>query len=80
MQVLENGAEIDEKTRALAAKPNKTVVRYSGYIINGFRFHTMSHEDGRCTQNSGVVNVADDGVNYYGRLSDIVELSYRNYK
>ncbi|XP_052137356.1 uncharacterized protein LOC127755729 [Oryza glaberrima] len=49
-KVLENGAEIDEKTRALAAKPNKTVVRYSGYIINGFR------------------------------LSDIVELSYRNYK
>lgn len=80
MQVLENGAEIDEKTRALAAKPNKTVVRYSGYIINGFRFHTMSREAGRCTQNSGVVNVADDGVNYYGRLSDIVELSYRNYK
>ncbi|XP_066161921.1 uncharacterized protein [Oryza sativa Japonica Group] len=36
-KVLENGAEIDEKTRALAAKPNKTVVRYSGYIINGFR-------------------------------------------
>lgn len=80
-KVLQNGGvDIDEKTRALAAKPNKTVVCYSGYIINGFRFHTMMREAGRSTQNSGVVNIADDGVNYYGRLSDIVELSYRKYK
>jgi hypothetical protein len=40
----------------------------------------MMREAGRSTQNSGVVNIADDGVNYYGRLSDIVELSYRKYK
>jgi len=26
------------------------------------------------------VNIAEDGVNYYGRLSDIIELSYREYK
>ena len=52
-------------------------MRYSGYIVNGFRFHTMSREAGRLTQNSGIVNIAEDGVNYYGRLSDIIELSYR---
>lgn len=40
----------------------------------------MSREANHTTQNSGVVNIADDGVNYYGRLSDIIELSYRNYK
>ena len=40
----------------------------------------MSHEAGRLTQNSGIVNIAEDGVNYYGRLSDIIELSYREYK
>lgn len=80
-KVLQNsGAYIDEKIRALAAKPNKYAVCYSGYIINGFRFHTMSREAGRSTQNSGVVNIAEDGVNYYGRLSDVVELSYGNYK
>jgi len=55
-------------------------VRYSGYIINGFRFHTMSREVTRLTKNSGVVSIADDGVNYYGRLSDIVELSYKYFK
>jgi hypothetical protein len=50
-------------------------VTYSGYIINGFRFHTLSREATQFTQNSGVVNIADDGVNYFG-----VELSYANYK
>ncbi|CAN6333860.1 unnamed protein product [Urochloa humidicola] len=56
------------------------VVRCSGYIINGFRFHTTSREATRLTQNSGVVNIAGDGVNYFGRLSDIIELSYADYK
>ena len=40
----------------------------------------MSREAGRLTQNSGIVNIAEDGVNYYGRLSDIIKLSYREYK
>jgi hypothetical protein len=66
--------------RALAAKPNRCGVTWTGYIINGFRFHTLSREAARLTQNSGVVNTADDGVNYYGRLSDIIELSYADYK
>ena len=40
----------------------------------------MSHESGHVTQNSGVVNIAENGVRYYGRLSDIFELSYNDYK
>jgi hypothetical protein len=81
IQVLEHdGRGFSEKIRALAAKPNKYGVRYSGYIINGFRFHTMARETGHVTQNSGIVNVAADGVSYYGRLSDIWELSYQDYK
>jgi hypothetical protein len=78
--ILGHGMGITIKVRAFAAKPNRCGVTYSGYIINGFRFHTLSREAARLTQNSGVVNIADDGVNYFGRLSDIVELSYANYK
>ncbi|XP_037425664.1 uncharacterized protein LOC119291055 [Triticum dicoccoides] len=78
--ILDDGTDITEKIRALAAKPSKCGVRYSGYIINGFRFHTISHETGHVTQNSGVVNLAENGVSYYGRLSDIFELSYKDYK
>jgi hypothetical protein len=77
---LGDGTRITTKVRVLAAKPNRCGVTYSGYIINGFRFHTLSREATQFTQNSGVVNIADDGVNYFGRLSDIVELSYANYK
>ncbi|XP_044447176.1 uncharacterized protein, partial [Triticum aestivum] len=75
-----DGPNITEKVRALAAKPKRYGVRYSGYVINGFRFHTMSHDSGHVTQNSGVVNIAENGVRYYGRLTDIFELSYNDYK
>nr|XP_045088433.1 uncharacterized protein LOC109747017 isoform X3 [Aegilops tauschii subsp. strangulata] len=78
--ILDDGSDITEKIRALAAKPSKCGVRYSGYIIKGFRFHTISRKTGRVTQNSGVVNLAENGVSYYGRLSDIFELSYKDYK
>lgn len=64
----------------MAAKPNRYGVRYSGYVINGFRFHTISHESGHVTQNSGLLNIAENGVRYYGRLTDIFELSYNDYK
>lgn len=67
-----------KKIRALARKPDKWGKRYNGFIINGIRFHTVKRENRRKTQNSGVVNIADDGVNYYGRLTDIIELSYGN--
>ncbi|KAL6643972.1 hypothetical protein ACP70R_018738 [Stipagrostis hirtigluma subsp. patula] len=73
---MDDEANFSKKIRAIAKKPDKCGKRYSGFIINGFRFHTISRESKRKTQNSGVVNKADDGVNYYGRLSDIIELSY----
>ncbi|XP_062213779.1 uncharacterized protein LOC133914774 [Phragmites australis] len=74
-------SSINESIRVLARKPNKCGVRYNGFVINGFRFHTRSRESKRLTQNSGVVNISNDGTNYYGRLTDIIELSYKgNYK
>ena len=56
--ILGDGLGITKKVRALAAKPSRHGVRYNGYIINGFRFHTLSREAARSTQNSGVVNIA----------------------
>ncbi|XP_025628517.1 uncharacterized protein [Arachis hypogaea] len=60
------------------------------YNVNGFRFRTLSREEGLKTQNSGVhvtsdtrsyaskrdSNVAVGGVLYYGKLVDIIELNY----
>ena len=78
MQVLErNYLDIPEEVVALGVGPNKVAKGYSGFIINGFRFHTKSREEYRLTQNSGVVNTSEVGsVNYYGRLRDIIELNY----
>ncbi|KAL4394439.1 hypothetical protein AHAS_Ahas02G0152100 [Arachis hypogaea] len=64
--------------------------RYQAYNVNGFKFRTMSREEGMKTQNSVVyvtsytrnyaskrdANVAVGGVSYYGRLVDIIELNY----
>ena len=46
-----------------------------GYTINDFKFKTFASERTRETQNSGVM-VAIDGIKYYERLSDILEVDY----
>ncbi|KAK5811971.1 hypothetical protein PVK06_027364 [Gossypium arboreum] len=64
--------------------------KYSGFIMNGFRFHTKYRERLRRTQNCGVVvnslitsyasardtNPVGGNVEYYGLLTDIIELDY----
>nr|XP_025670299.1 uncharacterized protein LOC112770094 [Arachis hypogaea] len=76
--------------KELSRGPNKIAKRYSGYFINGYRFHTRQREARRKTQNSGVTLVAlttsfasakDPNpirakVSYYGRINDIIELDY----
>ncbi|CAL1395173.1 unnamed protein product [Linum trigynum] len=63
--------------RGLARGPNRVIRRFSGYSIKGLRFHTISREKDQSTQNSGVVNVTEVGqVNYYGKITDIIELKY----
>ena len=59
---------IHEKIVALSRGPSKVAKRFSGFIINGIKFHTMDREEQRLTQNSDVVNVSEvGGTNYYGR-------------
>ena len=55
------------------------VMSYSGYDVNGFRFHTKRHEQSRPnrrTTNAGVCTAASDGVEYYGRVEEIYELKF----
>lgn len=81
---------ITKELRALASGPAEVVKTYTGFIINGFRFHTKDLERKRKTQNSGVVlqamtnsfssardnNPIAGDVTYYGVLNDIIELEY----
>ena len=56
---------------------------FTGYNVNGYRFHTTSYEQSRPnrkTTNSGVVTPGTDGLDYYGRIEEISELSFYGSK
>jgi hypothetical protein len=74
----------------LAMGPNRTARKFSGYVINGYRFHTK-YRDAKCkTQNSGVFltalttsfasskdqNPLVGNVSYYGAIEEILEIDY----
>lgn len=79
-----------DEVKWLSQGPNEVARRFSGYIINGFRFHTKNRERNKKGQNSGVVisaktssfasardkNPIVGDVTYYGALKDIIEVDY----
>lgn len=78
----------EDTLKWLAYGPRRKARSYTGYIVNGQRFHTSSLE--RKSQNSGVFYEATamcrasakdtsqvvDLVSYYGRVTDIILLDY----
>ncbi|KAF7832867.1 hypothetical protein G2W53_015200 [Senna tora] len=82
--------DISDFVKGLSRGPNTVAKKFSGYVINGYMFHTRMR-DGRCkTQNSGVNVEAitrsfasskderprKDSLTYYGAIIDIIELNY----
>ncbi|KAH0695088.1 hypothetical protein KY285_022185 [Solanum tuberosum] len=82
--------DVPDLIKQLSRGPNSIAKRYSGYLINGYRFHVRQCDARRKTQNSGVTLVASTttfasskdknpiaaDLTYYGRIVDIVELDY----
>ncbi|XP_057744996.1 uncharacterized protein LOC130962854 [Arachis stenosperma] len=82
--------DVPSWAKGLARGPNRVAKRFSGYIINGYRFHTRHRDARRKTQNSGVTlealtpsfasvkdkNPIEAKVSYYGRIVDTFELDY----
>ena len=81
---------VSRELEVLALGPQRTAKRFSGYVVNGYRFHTRSR-DSRCTtQNSGVFLTAETtsfasskdekpivgNVSYYGAIEEIIEVDY----
>ncbi|WMV40449.1 hypothetical protein MTR67_033834 [Solanum verrucosum] len=65
----------------LSRGPMKYVTRFKGYIINGYRFHVQDYDKGLRTQNCGIVvagETDEEGkiIDYYGDLTDILELQF----
>nr|XP_033516799.1 uncharacterized protein LOC108948268 [Nicotiana tomentosiformis]XP_033516800.1 uncharacterized protein LOC108948268 [Nicotiana tomentosiformis]XP_033516801.1 uncharacterized protein LOC108948268 [Nicotiana tomentosiformis]XP_033516802.1 uncharacterized protein LOC108948268 [Nicotiana tomentosiformis] len=74
----------------LAKGPNIVAKRYTGYFINGYRFHMIERDSWLKTQNNGVTlsattdsfasardsNLIDGEVIYYGSIKNIIEIDY----
>ncbi|KAK5818373.1 hypothetical protein PVK06_023308 [Gossypium arboreum] len=85
-----SGKDINDEVKWLSQGPNRVVKRNSAFLINGFRFHTKYRERLKRTQNCGIVvnssitsyasardsNPVEGNVEYYGLLTDIIELDY----
>jgi hypothetical protein len=59
------------------------VRKYSGYDVNGYRFHTTSYNQSRPnrkTMCSGVFTLSLDSVDYFGRIEEIYELNFYGSK
>ncbi|KAK2967837.1 hypothetical protein RJ640_001779 [Escallonia rubra] len=55
-KLYEEGDEaLSEEIISLAMGPLKKAERYTGYVINGFKYHTKARESNRITQHSGVM-------------------------
>ena len=56
---------------------------FSGYDVNGYRFHKTSQEQSRPnrrTANTRVFMQGLDGVEYYGRIEEIYKLMFHGCK
>ena len=60
----------------LSKGPYTSVNRLKYYVINGLKFRSSNVEANRKTQISGVSVAIENGIMYYGVLTDIIELNY----
>ncbi|KAH0706398.1 hypothetical protein KY285_010897 [Solanum tuberosum] len=81
---------ISDDMKFIAQGPAQDARRFSAYNINGFKFRTLSREQGSKTQNSGVFLISDNSciastvdrcarqadLPYYGKLEEIIEFNY----
>jgi hypothetical protein len=56
---------------------------FQGYIINGYRFHTSEHAEGRKNVNHGVCMKGgkneNNGVDYYKVLREVVKVQFPSH-
>ena len=89
-QILMESTLQSKDLKLLACGPMIQARHFGAYSVNGYKFRTITKEDGLKTQNSGVYvssntrsyasmcdnRVAVGSVPYYGKIVDIIELNY----
>ncbi|WMV31114.1 hypothetical protein MTR67_024499 [Solanum verrucosum] len=76
-----DNSQLMEDLLSLSRGPTKYSTHSNGYIVNGYRFHVEDHDQMLRTQNCGVVVVGEsdkdsENVDYYGILTDVIELQF----
>jgi len=74
---------MSDELKQVANDYDVRVKSFTGYDVNGYRFHTTSYEQirpKRKTTNSGVCTPGTDGLDYHGRVEEIYELSFHGDK
>jgi hypothetical protein len=70
---------MSDELRQVAGGLAFKVKSYTSYDVNGYRFHTSAYErsrPNRRTTNSGVLTPGTDGLDYYGRVEEMFEISF----
>jgi len=50
--------DVPSQIKEFSRGPSNVVKKFSGYLINGYKFHTMKRDVKHKTQNSGVTLVS----------------------
>ncbi|KAL6176168.1 hypothetical protein ACLB2K_052803 [Fragaria x ananassa] len=66
---------LPEEIVALSNPPSPTTARLNSYTSKGHFFRVKSVDNKRTRQNSGV-SLQEDTLPYYGRLTEIIKISY----
>ncbi|GJZ12399.1 hypothetical protein Tco_0547629 [Tanacetum coccineum] len=83
LTVQQKSNDISEVLKDIAREPHFKVYTCKGYLINGYKFHTRKHSEGKVNKLSGVCvrGSVSNGYecDYYGTLDYIIDvkLSYR---
>jgi hypothetical protein len=79
----QTGSSMSDKLKQVANGYDIRVKSFTGYDMNGYLFHTTSYEQiqpKRKTTNSGVCTPSTDGLDYHGRVEEIIEVSFHGDK
>ncbi|PWA87237.1 transposon, En/Spm-like, Transposase-associated domain protein [Artemisia annua] len=72
----------NEHLKDLAYVPIHEVTSHKGYIVSGYKFHTLAHGGDRVTNNSGVCVKGscynEEESDYYGELEEVIEVDYHS--
>jgi hypothetical protein len=68
---------MDAELRQVSVGCEDRIESYDDYDVNGYYFHTKSHEE---TTNFGVCTTGTDGKDYYGIIEEIYQLTFPGCK